>query len=49
MNDLKIGIKNKTNLTVQLEKIYNVTYYQKTSLLSKLLFKENKYPDIYFL
>jgi len=48
MNDLKIGIKNKTNLTVQLEKIYNVTYYQKTSLLSKLLFKENKYPDIYF-
>jgi len=48
MNDIKIGIKNKTNLTVQLEKKYNVTYYQKNTFLSKLLFKENTYPDIYF-
>jgi len=48
MNSIKIGIKNKTNLTLQLEKKYDVTYYEKPSFLSKLLLKENKYPDIYF-
>lgn len=48
MNSIKIGINNKTNLTLQLEKKYDVTYYKKATLLSKLLLRENKYPDIYF-
>jgi len=46
-NKLKIGIKNKTNLTVRLEKLYDVEYYKKPSFFSKI-FKENSYPDIYF-
>ena len=48
MNSIKIGIKNRTNLTAQLEKKYNVTYYEKATFLSKILLRENKYPDIYF-
>lgn len=48
MNSIKIGIKNKTNLTAQLEKKYDVTYYEKPSLLSKLLLKKKTNPDIYF-
>lgn len=48
MNNITIGINNKTNLTLQLEKKYAVTYYKKPSFFSKLLMKEKKYPDIYF-
>ncbi|PIF04136.1 MAG: hypothetical protein CSA86_03310 [Arcobacter sp.] len=48
MNDLIVAIKNRTNLTVRLEKKFSVVYYKKPSLFSKLLFKEIKYPDIYF-
>jgi len=48
MNSIKIAIKNKTNLTLQLEKKYDVTYYKKSTLLSKLLLKKNRNPDIYF-
>jgi len=48
MNSIKIGIKNRTNLTAQLEKKYDITYYEKATFLSKILLKENKYPDIYF-
>ena len=48
MNSIKIAIKNKTNLTVQLEKKYDVTYYEKPTFLSKLLSKKNTNPDIYF-
>jgi len=48
MNSLKIAINNKTNLTVQLEKKYEVSYYNKPSFFSKILLKEDKYPDLYF-
>jgi len=48
MNSITIEIKNKTNLTLKLEKEYNVTYYKKPTLFSKLLLKEKEYPDIYF-
>jgi len=48
MNSIKIGIKHKTNLTLQLEKKYDVTYYEKPSFFSKLLLQQKKYPDIYF-
>ena len=48
MNNIKIAIKNKTNLTLQLEKKYDVTYHKKSTLLSKLLLKKNRNPDIYF-
>ena len=48
MNTITIASKNKTNLTIQLEKKYDVLYYKKPSLFSKLLLKEIKYPDIYF-
>ena len=48
MNSIKIAIKNKTNLTLQLEKKYDVIYHSKPTLLSKLLLKKNTNPDIYF-
>jgi len=48
MNSIKIAIKNKTNLTLQLEKKYDVTYYAKPTFLSKVLLKKNTSPDIYF-
>lgn len=48
MNSLIIAIKNKTNLTLQLEKKYNLSYYKKPNFLSKVLLKENKNPDFYF-
>jgi len=48
MNHLTIAIKNKTNLTLKLEKLYNVTYYKKQSLLSSLLLRDKQYPEIYF-
>ena len=48
MNSIKIAIKNKTNLTLQLEKQYDVTYYDKPTFVSKLLLKKDSNPDIYF-
>jgi hypothetical protein len=48
MNNITIAIKNKTNLTLQLEKKYNIDYYKKPSLFSKLLLQDGKHPDIYF-
>ena len=48
MNSIKIAIKNKTNLTLQLEKKYDVTYYEKQTFFSKVLLKKNTNPDIYF-
>jgi len=48
MNSIKIAIKNKTNLTLQLEKKYDVTYYEKPTFFSKILLKKNTNPDIYF-
>lgn len=48
MNRIKIGIRTKTNLTLQLEKIYDIEYYKKSSFFEKLIFKKNDYPDIYF-
>lgn len=48
MNSLKIAIKNKTNLTLQLEKIYDVKYHEKPTFLSKILLKEKEKPNIYF-
>lgn len=48
MNSIKIAIKNKTNLTLQLEKKYDVTYHEKPTFLSTLLLKKKTNPDIYF-
>jgi len=48
MKKINIAIKNKTKLTKELEKLYDVTYYKKQSLLSKLIFKSKTNPDIYF-
>ena len=48
MNNITIAIKNKTNLTLKLEKKYDVTYYKKQTFFSKLLLQEKRYPDIYF-
>jgi hypothetical protein len=48
MNSIKIATRTKTNLTVQLEKKYDVTYYVKPTFLKKLLFVKTDYPDIYF-
>jgi len=48
MKKLTIAIKNKTNLTVQLEKNYTVEYYKKPSLLASLLLQKKATPDIYF-
>ena len=48
MKSIKIAIKNKTNLTLQLEKEYDISYYEKPTFLSKIFFKQVKYPDIYF-
>ncbi len=47
MKPITIAIKNKTKITQRLEKLYDVTYYKKPSLLSKLTFKTAKSPDIY--
>lgn len=48
MNSINIAIKNKTNLTLQLEKKYDVTYHEKPNFLSKLLLKKKTNPDICF-
>jgi len=48
MKSIKIAIKNKTNLTLQLEKKYDISYFEKPTFFSKLLFQKVKYPDIYF-
>ncbi|MEA3354105.1 MAG: glycosyltransferase [Campylobacterota bacterium] len=48
MKKINIAIKNKTKLTKYLEEKYDVTYYTKPSLLSKLFSKNKQDPDIYF-
>lgn len=48
MKELIIAIKTKTKITKELEKLYNVSYYKEQTFFEKLLFKEKKYPDIYF-
>ena len=48
MKSIKIAIKNKTKVTQRLEQLYDVTYFNKPSLLSKLTFRQIQYPDIYF-
>jgi hypothetical protein len=48
MKSIEIAIKNKTNLTLQLEKLYEVTYYEKETFFSKLIFQKKSTPDIYF-
>ncbi|MEA3289258.1 MAG: glycosyltransferase [Campylobacterota bacterium] len=48
MKKINIAIKNKTKLTKYLEENYDVTYYAKPSLLSKIFSKNNQDPDIYF-
>ncbi len=47
MNSIQIAIKNKTKLTQYLEKEYNIEYYKKPTLLSKLFSKNRKPLDIY--
>jgi len=49
MNPLHIAIAQKTKVTKTLESLYDVTYYKEQSFLQKILLKEKKYPDIYFL
>lgn len=49
MNPLHIAIKNKTKITQALESVYEVTYYKEQTFFEKLLLKDKKYPDIYFL
>jgi len=48
MNRLTIAIKNKTNLTQQLEKIYTLEYYKKPTFLSQFISKNSSPCDIYF-
>lgn len=48
MNSIKIAIKHKTNLTLKLEKEFIVSYYTQPTVFSKLLFKKESYPDLYF-
>lgn len=47
MKKLNIAIKNKTKLTKELEKLYDISYYKELGFFSKLFQKEIK-PDIYF-
>jgi hypothetical protein len=44
MNSIEIAIKNKTNLTLKLEKEFIVSYYTKP----KLFFKKESHPNLYF-
>ncbi len=48
MKQLVIAIKNKTNIINALEELYDISFYKEQSLFDKLLFKEKRYPDIYF-
>ena len=48
MKTLQIEIKNKTNLTLQLEKKYTVSYSEKNNSFIKLFLKKDKNLDIYF-
>jgi hypothetical protein len=49
MNPLHIAIAQKTKVTKTLESLYDVSYYKEQTFFEKLLMKEKKYPDIYFL
>jgi glycosyltransferase involved in cell wall biosynthesis len=48
MKKLHIAINTKTKVITQLEKKFELTYYQEQTFFEKLLLKEKKYPDIYF-
>ena len=48
MKKLHIAINTKTKVTKELEKKFETTYYTEQTFFEKLLFKEKKYPDIYF-
>ena len=48
MKKINIAIKNKTKLTQKLEELYDINYYKKQTLLSKLTLRVKNYPDIYF-
>lgn len=47
MKKLNIAIKNKTKLTQELEKLYDISYYKELGFFSKIFEKEIE-PDIYF-
>jgi glycosyltransferase involved in cell wall biosynthesis len=48
MKKLHIAINTKTKVISQLNKKFELTYYKEQTFFEKLLFKEKKYPDIYF-
>ncbi len=48
MNKINIAINNKTNLTVRLEKEFEVSYYAKPTVFAKLLFQKKSHCDLYF-
>lgn len=48
MNSITIAISAKTNLTLQLEKKFDIEYYQKVPFFKKIFSTRQKYPDIYF-
>ncbi len=48
MEKLHIAINTKTKVIKELEKKFELTYFQEQTFLEKLLLKEKKYPDIYF-
>lgn len=48
MKRLNIAIKNKTKLIQELESIYDIEYFKKQTLFSKLTFQTQIFPDIYF-
>ncbi|MGB3750859.1 MAG: glycosyltransferase [Arcobacteraceae bacterium] len=48
MNSITIAITRKTNLSIQLEKKFDIKYYKKPSFFKKIFSLKQSYPDIYF-
>jgi len=48
MNSITIALNAKTNLSIQLEKKFDIQYYKKPSFLKKIFSFNQSYPDIYF-
>ena len=48
MNSIKIATRTKTNLTLRLEQLYDISYYTKPTFLKQLLSTKIEYPEIYF-
>lgn len=48
MNSITIAINAKTNLSIQLEKKFDIKYYKKPSFFKKIFSLKQSYPDIYF-